>query len=707
MLSYRWFIEKPRCSKSSTPSRESRIESFLFDSLHVDKRGVARRISSVRRETLALRRSAPLRRAIQNRLWITASILRHIMGIRRTGLTVAVESADRLNPVTAGPSAPLAMDAVMDSFSPSLMPRSSLHQGVAAGLAVIAARMVGTSIDRLADKVAPDSSPLAWRIAARALVVAGGTALSQIDEHEDESTPRAALRSAGRIASVAALGGIIHEAGKDAQDKFTTPIVPIVTGLGGFAYAASRWGRNLRLRRAVIQRWTEDDKPAALLPSIGIGSVVAVGGRLLGRGFLTSSRSIATYMGEGTGHRMIGRALNAAMWGAGAISAYGALVNRLSRNNSKVEPAFSEPPQKDFVSGGPNSISPFEKLGLQGRRYVHEVITPGVIEETLGEEAENHPIRGYIGVESEPLYATGRSELALDEMERLGAFDRKYLLLISPTGTGWIDHTMIESAEILSRGNIATFCIQYGTAPSFLEIQGVSLGRAQFRQLLWGVRQRLRAVDEVDRPKVLVFGESLGAWTSSDVIMHLGADGFDHYGIDRALWFGLPGLARWSKTGMREGRNPLTPEGTVRAFDHFDEYRVLDDEAKKRLRALVVDHDNDPIAQMSLRLAVKRPSWLNSERGRGVPGSMTWAPIMTFIQVLVDAMNAMVVVPGEFKSFGHDYRADTAEFVQVAFDFPPVTEEQMEAINTTLTERELDRGRRIKEPRTPLDSQVQ
>ena len=33
-------------------------------------------------------------------------------------------------------------------------------------------------------------------------------------------------------------------------------------------------------------------------------------------------------------------------------------------------------------------------------------------------------------------------------------------------------------------------------------------------------------------------------------------------------------------------------------------------------------------------------------------------PLITFWQTRVDAMNAMVTVPGEFGSFGHDYRAD-------------------------------------------------
>ncbi len=68
-----------------------------------------------------------------------------------------------------------------------------------------------------------------------------------------------------------------------------------------------------------------------------------------------------------------------------------------------------------------------------------EVVAPDEIDETLGESGSTHPIRVYVGVESEPLYSTGRSELALEEMERLGAFERDYLLLVSPTGTGWVD----------------------------------------------------------------------------------------------------------------------------------------------------------------------------------------------------------------------------------------------------------------------------
>lgn len=571
-----------------------------------------------------------------------------------------------------------------------------MHQGMAGGLSVLAAGVVGTAVDSLVRRSAPPNAPLAWRIGSRAALAALGAAVATISETDDEPTSRAALRSGGRLVEVASIGGIINEVGRDLEAKSGWPLLSVATGLGGFAFVAFRLSKELVTRQGVIQRWTEDDKPASLPASLAIAVGVAAGGRAMGSGFLTSRRSLGDYMGGQGGPEIVGRVINMAMWGAGAVTLYGAVVARLAQHNGKVETNFSTPPSNEFVSGGPNSMSPFEELGLQGRRFVTEVVPPDVIDETLGESGATHPVRIYVGVESEPLYATGRSELALEEMERLGAFDRKFLLLVSPTGTGWVDHTVTETAEILARGDIATVCIQYGKAPSFLEIQGVSLGRAQFRQLLWGVRQRLIKVPEDEQPKVMVFGESLGAWSSSDVIMHQGIGGFDHYGIENALWFGLPGLARWSKTGMREGRNSLTPEGTVGAFDRFEQYMELTEEQRRTLRAIVVDHDNDPIAQMSLRLAVKKPSWLDGEPRRNVPEGMRWQPIVTFVQVLADAMNAMVTIPGEYKSFGHDYRGDTLDFVASAYDLPPHTEEQAQAILETLMAREIDRADRIK-----------
>jgi hypothetical protein len=183
---------------------------------------------------------------------------------------------------------------------------------------------------------------------------------------------------------------------------------------------------------------------------------------------------------------MLARLINAGLWAAGAAAAYSAGVAYVGRANQKLEGGYATPPTSPLVSGSPDSLLPFADLGQQGRRYVTDVLTPELIKGVMGEEALAHPIRAYVGFNSEPLYQTGRAELALDELDRTGAFDRSHLLLISPTGTDWVDHTLIEAAEFLTRGDIATCCIQYARYPSFLSIQKVALGRGQFRLLLWG-----------------------------------------------------------------------------------------------------------------------------------------------------------------------------------------------------------------------------
>jgi uncharacterized membrane protein len=108
---------------------------------------------------------------------------------------------------------------------------------------------------------------------------------------------------------------------------------------------------------------------------------------------------------------------------------------------------------------------------------------------------------------------------------------------------------------------------------------------------------------------------------------------------------------------------------------------------------------------MSLRNAVKQPEWLDGERGRNVPEQMNWTPMITFIQVLADAMNAMVTVPGEYKSFGHDYRGDTLDFVQAAYGMPSISDDQRASIHGTLLAREVDRAARIK-AEEPSDEEV-
>jgi uncharacterized membrane protein len=603
-----------------------------------------------------------------------------------------------LNPVVASPAAPLETFAAMDAIAPSLMPRTSRLQGVSMGLSVLGARATAGAAERLTGLVLPDGAPLARQLATRAAVGAGGTALALLPERDGERLWMASVRTAGRLLRAGAVGGAVHDLGHALQERYPSqraarPLAVSAALAGGLLF----WGaRRVRASEGAVQRWPLPQTttlPATLATSFAVTAV----GTGLTRGYVWSRGALESYFGPGPSKRLLARLVNAGIWAAGATAAYNAGVSYIGRANEKVEPAYATPPATPLVSGSDDSLLPFADLGQQGRRYVSDVVTPELIKQVMGEEALAHPIRVYVGFNSEPLYPTGRAELALAELDRAGAFDRSHLLLVSPTGTGWVDHTLIETAEFLTRGDIATCSIQYGRYPSFLSVQKVALGRSQFRLLLWGVQQRLAGRPPERRPRVLVFGESLGAWTSSDVVMFQGIEGFDHYGIDRALWVGLPWLAKWSRMGMARGSSTLVPEGTVGVFDRHEQLAELDDGQRALLRAVILSHDNDPIAVLGPELLIQPPWWLaDGRRGRGVPEQMRWRPLITFIQTAMDAANAMVSVPGKFGSFGHDYRADMVRFVRDAYRLPDATEQQLDRIEQTLRSLELERAERIK-----------
>ncbi len=609
----------------------------------------------------------------------------------------AQKVASTFAPLASSPGSPLETSELLRSLRPSLMPHDSVQQGLASGVAVLLARGVSNKVDNTANRLTPNKDSLAQRVGVRAAIAGAAYAARRIPDEDDTALPAAVTRLAGELIEGGALGGMVYELASAAQRRSSSTqrgaaiSVGVTTAALGFALYKSR--QYLAERRDFF---TEDfDKlPLTLPKSLAVTAGMTGFGTGLAYAYRGTRKGFQRYFGPGITHDMLARSVNATAWAAGLTGLYWAGISYVGRSNEKIDPGYSEPPTTPLVSGSKESIVRFEDLGQQGRRYVTDVITPELIEATMGEPAVAHPIRVYVGFDGQPLYPSGRSEAALEELERTGAYERGTLLLVSPTGTGWVDHTMIESAEFFTRGDIATVCIQYGRFPSFLSLQKVRQGRQQFRQLVWGVRQRLQGMAPEDRPRVLVFGESLGAWASSDVIMKQGVAGLDHYGIDRALWFGMPQLARWSAAGLyRPGQ--LTPAGTVGVFDRWEELEQLTPEQRDELRIVQLSHDNDPITLVTPTLLYRKPDWLGEQRGRGVPAGQHWTPGVTFIQTMVDAANAMRNEPGEFRSTGHDYRADTARFVAEGYRLP-YTEEQLASVEKILRALEIERAARMK-----------
>ena len=246
--------------------------------------------------------------------------------------------------VTSDPAAPLKTASFFESFAPSLMPRSSMHQGMAAGLSVLAAELVGRSVDAAVTKFVPDSSPFIARFGARAVATGIGYGLTQIPQTRDEATPVASARTVGRLAMAGGVGGMVYEAASELRTRYPNsgPIRPILTGVGGFAGALLYSDRLLKHRRSVIRRWSEDDKPADVAMSLVIGAGVTVAGRAVGRGFMASREGAQTYFGDDVAQRTIGRLLNGLVWAGGAAALYSAGVGYIARANEKVEPAYSE-----------------------------------------------------------------------------------------------------------------------------------------------------------------------------------------------------------------------------------------------------------------------------------------------------------------------------------------------------------------------------
>ena len=168
-------------------------------------------------------------------------------------------------------------------------------------------------------------------------------------------------------------------------------------------------------------------------------------------------------------------------------------------------------PTTSLRSGGPGSLIPWDTLGYQGRNFIGKGPSPSDIEKFTHHQAQE-PIRAYAGLAS-AADAESRAALAVRDLERAGGFQRKNLLVVTTTGSGWVDPALADTFEYLSGGDCATVAIQYSYLPSWIsylvdQSKAREAGRALF-DAVYGVWAQLPAGQ---RPRLFVAGESLGSF---------------------------------------------------------------------------------------------------------------------------------------------------------------------------------------------------
>jgi uncharacterized membrane protein len=340
--------------------------------------------------------------------------------------------------------------------------------------------------------------------------------------------------------------------------------------------------------------------------------------------------------------------------------------NIYAGTNAKTAEGVTQP-QTPERSGSPASLAAWETLGVQGRTFVGTGPTPAQLESFSGQPALQ-PIRVYVGLDTAPT-AQQRANLAVQELVRTGAFDRKVLVVAGATGTGWLEPEAVDSIEYMWNGDTAIATIQYSYLPSWISFlvdkeRAADAGKAMFD----AVRAKWLTLPADQRPKLIAYGLSLGSFAAQSAFATAGDISTQ---TDGALFIGTPNFTQpWGDiTRLRDSGSPeWQPVYDAGKTVRFGSQPGDPDKLPglwSSPHVLYMQHASDPVVWWSPKLLTRQPDWLSEPRGPDVSPVMRWYPVVTFFQVTVDQFFGVTVPQGH----GHNYASEMA--ASWAYVVPP------------------------------------
>ena len=332
-----------------------------------------------------------------------------------------------------------------------------------------------------------------------------------------------------------------------------------------------------------------------------------------------------------------------------------ALNNTFETVNDEMDPDTPAPTTR-LRSGGPESQVSWESLGHQGRIFVASATTVEQLSEFNGARA-TEPIRAYAGLNSADIIRE-TARLAARELQRTGGLDRAVVAVATTTGTGWINEAEADALEYMYNGDTAIVSMQYSFLPSWISFLVDKENARQAGQALFeAVDELVREMPEAQRPKLVVFGESLGSFGGEAPFLSLNnivarTDGalFSGPTFNNTMWEELkrnrdPGSPQWL---------PIYDQGENVRFVARPDNLGRPDDPWGNPRIVYLQHASDPIAWWNPDLLFREPDWLREPRGYDVSPRMNWIPVVTFLQVSADMAVAVNVPDGH----GHRYVRD-------------------------------------------------